>query len=186
MTEYANGLLRAAEIVLAKYTELSKRGYPPPSLLMELHEAIRAEASQPDSASIPDGVNEAFNRLLENGAALGQASAEDAILVSRYRRQMLASQPDSVVADALHPIVAGAIYDFAGFLTTRDAVIPVGSSANASPMVELVKQWAEMRGLQLHDAAVQSWQEHIRAAKETTTHYCEGMAEYQDAKEPTK
>ena len=74
------------------------------------------------------------------------------------------------VADGLPLIVAGAIFDFAGFLTTRAEVIEVGSTANAGPVADLVKEWAELRGLNLADAAVLSWQLHItRASLPATT-----------------
>lgn len=53
--------------------------------------------------------------------------------------------------------IAGAIYDFAAFLTTRRQTIEVGSTANASPMVELIKEWAELRDLSLEDADVEGW-----------------------------
>lgn len=64
-------------------------------------------------------------------------------------------------ADGLPLIVAGAIFDFAGFMTTRSEVIEVGSTAEAGPVADLVKEWAELRGLDLADAAVLSWQLHI-------------------------
>jgi hypothetical protein len=50
-------------------------------------------------------------------------------------------------------------------MTTCDVVIPVGASAYASPVDDLIKEWASLRNLQLNDAAVQSWQEHTRAAE---------------------
>lgn len=67
-------------------------------------------------------------------------------------------------ADGLPLIVAGAIFDFAGFMTTRSEVIEVGSTAEAGPVADLVKEWAELRGLNLADAAVLSWQLHINRA----------------------
>ena len=67
-------------------------------------------------------------------------------------------------ADGLSLIVAGAIFDFAGFMTSRSEVIEVGSTADAGPVADLVKEWAELRGLDLADAAVLSWQLHITRA----------------------
>ena len=61
--------------------------------------------------------------------------------------------------EGLPLVISGAIFDFAGYLTTRPKVIKVGSGANALPMVELIKEWADLRGLSLDDAAIQSWQE---------------------------
>lgn len=72
-------------------------------------------------------------------------------------------------ADGLPLIVAGAIFDFAGFMTTRSEVIEVGSTAEAGPVADLVKEWAELRGLDLADAAVLSWQLHITRASLPTT-----------------
>lgn len=66
--------------------------------------------------------------------------------------------------DGLSQVISGAIFDFAGYLTTRPNVIEVGSTANASPVADLVKEWAALRGLSLDDAAVLSWQEWLNAA----------------------
>ena len=71
------------------------------------------------------------------------------------------------VHDGLPLVIAGAIFDFAGFLTTRTRVIEVGETANASPVAELVREWAEIRGLSLADAAVLSWQDLLVARQRT-------------------
>jgi hypothetical protein len=68
-------------------------------------------------------------------------------------------EPSERPFSGLPLVIAGAIFDFAGFLTTRPNTIEVGSTANAAPMADLVKEWAELRGLSLDDAAVLSWQE---------------------------
>ena len=44
---------------------------------------------------VPDGVAEALQRLIENGAVLGPGSAEDALLVARYRQHLLACAPSA-------------------------------------------------------------------------------------------
>lgn len=53
--------------------------------------------------------------------------------------------------------IAGAVYDFAGFLTTQLQTIEIGSTANASPIADLIKEWAELRDLNLEDANVEGW-----------------------------
>jgi hypothetical protein len=68
-------------------------------------------------------------------------------------------------------IVAGALFDFAGFLTTRDTAIRVGASENAAHVVDALRRFASMRLLPLDNAAVISWQRQfvdaaILAAKE--------------------
>lgn len=81
-----------------------------------------------------------------------------------YAMQTSAEVQGEQEADGLPPIVAGAIFDFAGFMTTRSEVIEVGSTAEAGPVADLVKEWAESRGLDLANAAVLSWQLHITRA----------------------
>lgn len=41
---------------------------------------------------------------------------------------------------------AGAVFDFAGFLTTRKKVISVGASEDAAPMADLVQEFLKKRG----------------------------------------
>lgn len=58
---------------------------------------------------------------------------------------------------AVAAIVAGAIYDFAGFMTTRPVSVSIGASEACGPVVDLITSFAEKRGLDLEEAAVQSW-----------------------------
>ena len=66
-------------------------------------------------------------------------------------------------------IVAGAIFDFAGYLTTREKVIRVGSSAEASPMVDLITEWAKIRNLSIKEAKVKDWNRFIKPIDEIFT-----------------
>jgi len=52
-----------------------------------------ALAARQPGAQVPDGVWEALQRIIENSALHGPASNEDAILVARYRRDLLAAPP---------------------------------------------------------------------------------------------
>ena len=81
-------------------------------------------------------------------------------LLSCWQRTQ--SAPEGAGLDGLPMVIAGAIFDFAGFLTTREGVIEVGANANASPVADLIQEWAELRGLSLADASVLSWQEVCR------------------------
>ena len=58
---------------------------------------------------------------------------------------------------AVAAIVAGAIYDFAGFMTTRPVSVSIGASDACGLVVDLITSFAEKRGLDLEEAAVQSW-----------------------------
>lgn len=63
----------------------------------------------------------------------------------------------------VHMVVAGALFDFAGWLTSRREVIEVGASRDASPVANAIAAFAKSRGLILDNAAVLSWQEAIAA-----------------------
>ena len=58
-----------------------------------------------------------------------------------------------------HPIIAGALFDFMGWLTSRPKRIMLSSADEASPAVDAIKEFAKMRGLSLDDARVQDWQD---------------------------
>jgi hypothetical protein len=54
-------------------------------------------------------------------------------------------------------VIAGALFDFAGHLTTLAESYEVGARHDASRMVEELKAWASKRGLSLTDARVMDW-----------------------------
>jgi hypothetical protein len=56
-------------------------------------------------------------------------------------------------------VIAGALFDFMGWLTSRPKRIMLSSADEASPAVDAIKDFAKMRGLSLDDAQVQTWQE---------------------------
>jgi len=55
--------------------------------------AAKRHGTQP-APSVPDGVAEALQRLIENNTVSGLGSSEDALLVARYRRHLLACAPN--------------------------------------------------------------------------------------------
>ena len=73
--------------------------------------------------------------------------------------EVYAAPPAPSVPDGLPLLISGAIYDFAGFLTTQEKTIQAGARVDASAVVDMLKEWAALRGLKLDDAAVLSWQE---------------------------
>ena len=56
-----------------------------------------------------------------------------------------------------HPVIAGALYDFMGWLTSRKERIVLSSADNASPAADAIRDFANMRGLSLDDAKVLDW-----------------------------
>ena len=73
----------------------------------------------------------------------------------------LTPQNMAPTADDLETMISGAIFDFAGFLTTRSSTIEIGSKADAAPVVELIKEWAALRGVSLDNADVTLWRERL-------------------------
>ena len=54
-------------------------------------------------------------------------------------------------------VIAGALFDFMGWLTSRKKRLVLSSADEASPAVDAIRDFAEMRGLSLDNARVQDW-----------------------------
>ena len=67
--------------------------------------------------------------------------------------------PAPVQEPVAHQIIAGALFDFMGWLTSRKERLVLSSTDDASPAVEAITGFAKMRGLSLDDARVQAWQD---------------------------
>jgi hypothetical protein len=63
-----------------------------------------------------------------------------------------------------HQIIAGALFDFMGFLITQNERLMLSSADNASPVGEAITNFAKMRGLSLDDARVEDWEDTILPA----------------------
>ena len=61
------------------------------------------------------------------------------------------------VEPVAHRVVAGALFDFMGWLTSRRERLMLSSIDDAAPAADAIKDFAEMRGLSLDDAKVQDW-----------------------------
>ena len=62
-------------------------------------------------------------------------------------------------------VIAGALFDFMGWLTSRKERLVLSSADEASPAVDAIRDFAKMRGLSLDDAKVQDWQDIARGDK---------------------
>ena len=58
---------------------------------------------------------------------------------------------------ATDEIIAGALFDFMGMLTTRDEVLTLSGHHEAGPAVEAIEAFAKLRGLNLAEANVAGW-----------------------------
>lgn len=60
-----------------------------------------------------------------------------------------------------HAMIAGALFDFLGYLTTRPEPLTLGSEHEAPPAVDALQAWASERGLSLEHADVHRWQQRL-------------------------
>lgn len=73
-----------------------------------------------------------------------------------------APSPASVApGDAQDAVIAGALFDLMGFLTTLDEPVALGSTEEAAIAVELLQCWAAKRGLNLDGADVKGWKDRL-------------------------
>ena len=63
-----------------------------------------------------------------------------------------------------HAVIAGALFDFMGWLTSRKERIVLSGADEAGPAVDAIRDFAKMRGLSLGDAKVQDWQDMARGS----------------------
>ena len=72
--------------------------------------------------------------------------------------------PTSGAAD-LPAIISGALFDFAGFLTTLDKsrAATFSGAHEAGPAVTLLQEWSTKRGLNLDEADVSGWSSALTA-----------------------
>tara|TARA_R110000868_G_scaffold121379_4_gene321994 strand:+ start:1599 stop:2201 length:603 start_codon:yes stop_codon:yes gene_type:complete len=56
-----------------------------------------------------------------------------------------------------HTVIAGALFDFMGYLTSRQERIVLSAADDASPAVDAIRDFAKKRGLSLDDAQVREW-----------------------------
>jgi hypothetical protein len=56
-------------------------------------------------------------------------------------------------------MIAGVLFDFMGFLASREKVTTLSSHHNASAAVEAIQVFAAQRNLSLEEADVKGWQD---------------------------
>ena len=73
-------------------------------------------------------------------------------------KQAAAPVQEPIELHVLHSHIAGALFDFMGWLTSREKRLTLSSTDEAGPAVEAITEFAKMRGLSLQDAQVEHWQ----------------------------
>lgn len=58
---------------------------------------------------------------------------------------------------SMNKLFAGLLYDFAGYLTTREQSFVSGASEDPSPVLNHLEAFAKMRGLSLNDPDIVDW-----------------------------
>ncbi len=89
---------------------------------------------------------------IENNYMSLPKSGTKAITAIKQARSAQAQEP------VAHSVVAGVLFDFMGWLTSREKRLTLSSTDEAGPAVEAITEFAKMRGLSLHDAQVEHWQ----------------------------
>lgn len=93
-----------------------------------------------------EALKKALRQIPRLEAARSSAVATNEGLAST--RATLAQQPkDHMSIESLDHIVSGAIFDFAGFLTTRSERITLSAADNAGPAADAVKAFLTLRGV---------------------------------------
>ena len=69
-------------------------------------------------------------------------------------------------------VIAGAIFDFAGYLTTlpREKALHCSEAHEAPPMVEAITEWCKRRGLRTDGARVETWRAALAAQAKQGEH----------------
>ena len=93
-----------------------------------------------------DAEDEAFEEIERRQGAWGGGF--------KAKQAMAADKMQEPVA---HTVIAGALFDFMGYLTSRKERIVLSAADDAAPAVDAIRDFAKMRGLSLDDAQVRDW-----------------------------
>ena len=66
--------------------------------------------------------------------------------------------------------IAGALYDFLGFLTTLKEPVTMSARHQSGIAVDLLQRWAEERGFSIKSANVKNWNHRRKTYKNIATH----------------
>ncbi|WP_155524740.1 hypothetical protein [Delftia acidovorans] len=127
---------------------------PPPAAYTDDLVALVENLAQALSAAAPDNdlAGHALNYLKRNGLQESPLRAAEAA-------------PQAPAAASASEMVAGALFDFLGYLTTlpKASAVTFSSSHEATPAVEHLRTWAGSRNLQLEPADVSGWSNRLAA-----------------------
>jgi len=75
----------------------------------------------------------------------------------KNEREQAAVREIERLRETQQAVIAGALFDFLGWLTSRKERLVLSGANEAGPAVEAITAFSKMRGLSLDDARVQDW-----------------------------
>jgi hypothetical protein len=101
--------------------------------------------------------DEALKQALERFESMNH---EDSMFAGEFDEEIAAikealAQPEQ--EPVAHTVIAGALFDFMGYLTSRKDRIVLSAADDAAPAADAIKDFATKRGLSLDDAQVREW-----------------------------
>jgi hypothetical protein len=79
-----------------------------------------------------------------------------------------------------HTVIAGALFDFMGYLTSRKERIVLSAADDAAPAADAIRDFATKRGLSLDDAQVREWIDaYAQPEQEPTCPECKAAVLYE-------
>jgi len=155
-----------------------------------LYEKANAAGEVPEGGRMAFiiGVGWAMQELDLRAQSARIAELEDATDIAIERIAELESQLEAIGAGGVEPlrkpaaaqqavpasVIAGAVFDFAGYLTTlpHKEAIHCSEAHEAAPMVEAITEWCKRRNLTTDGAKVETWRDHLA---EAPAHPAEGV-----------
>ena len=108
---------------------------------------------------------EALEGVLDDSPKVLEASISGDLYEVVQCRDAITAIKEALAQPVPHAVIAGALFDFMGWLTSRKERLVLSSADEASPAVDAIRDFAKMRGLSLDDAQVQDWQNSIKDKK---------------------
>jgi hypothetical protein len=99
--------------------------------------------------------------LLKAEVEAAQSAASD-VYGTGYVDGLQEGRAHAVRMSMPNAIVAGALYDFMGYLTTRPESFKIGSGESVYALMEHFTEWSEQRSLDPDIANVQGWQDALK------------------------
>jgi hypothetical protein len=151
-------LRKAAEMAL-EALEMHVLGFDGVRKMELAIEALEQALAQPDET---ETLKRCLFQMQEAAKALAQPEQESVALNKNmtlgcpaYLHELAKPEQEPVG----HAVIAGVLFDFMGWLTSRQERIVLSSCDDASPAVKVIEEFAKMRGLSLDDAKVKDWQD---------------------------